>query len=207
MKRKFLEDLGLEKEAIDAIMKENGDDIENAKTGVKTLETKVSTLESENTTLKGQVKERDGQLETIKNSPDNPETLKTTITTLQADNKKKDEAHAAEIKQLKIEAALDTAISGAKGKNAKAIKALLDMTKIDLDKDGNVVGHTEQLDALVKAEDSKFLFDTETKKNKVKGAAPGESGNEEGDHDVDLTKMSYSELAAYMAEHPDAKID
>ena len=52
-----------------------------------------------------------------------------------------------------------------------------------------------------------YLFDTTTKKKtQVKGAKPGESGNDDGDHEVDTSKMTYSELAAYMAEHPDAEI-
>ena len=41
----------------------------------------------------------------------------------------------------------------------------------------------------------------------MKGAEPGQSGNEEGDKAVDTSKMTYSELAAYMAEHPDVKLD
>nr|WP_308742096.1 phage scaffolding protein [uncultured Anaerocolumna sp.] len=207
MKRKFLEDLGLEKKDIDAIMEINGQDIENAKGELTKVQADLDTANKTIETLQGQVKERDGQLETIKNSPDNPETLKSTIATLQAENKKKDEEHAAEIKQLKINAAIETAISGAKGKNAKAIKALLDMTKVDVDKDGNVIGHTEQIMALTKAEDSKFLFDIDTKKTKIKGAEPGEPGNESGDGNVDISKMTYSELAAYMEENPDVKID
>ena len=48
MKRDFLKDLGLEKEAIDSIMEENGKDIEAAKGDVKSLESKISTLESDN---------------------------------------------------------------------------------------------------------------------------------------------------------------
>ena len=40
----------------------------------------------------------------------------------------------------------------------------------------------------------------------MKGAKPGESGNEEGDHGVDTSKMTYSEMMAYLAENPDAKI-
>ncbi len=41
----------------------------------------------------------------------------------------------------------------------------------------------------------------------MKGAKPGEGGKEDGDDKVDTSKMTYSELAAYMVEHPDAKID
>lgn len=65
MKRKFLEDLGLEKDVVDSIMAENGRDIEAAKADAKTLEAKVSTLESENSGLKSQVSDRDKQLEKL----------------------------------------------------------------------------------------------------------------------------------------------
>ena len=153
------------------------------------------------------VRDRDGQLETLKTSTGDVEGMKKQIETLQADNKAKDEAHAAEIKQMKIDAAVDSAISGAKGKNAKAIKALLDLTKAELADDGTVKGVAEQIESLTKADDSKFLFDTETKKTQVKGVKPGETGKEDVDGKVDTSKMTYSELAAYMAENPDAKID
>ena len=81
------------------------------------------------------------------------------------------------------------------------------LTKAELADDGTVKGVAEQVEALTKADDSKFLFDTETKKTQVKGAKPGETGKEDVDGKVDVSKMTYSELAAYMAENPDAKID
>lgn len=164
-------------------------------------------VNNEKKKLELDIRDRDGQLETLKNSTGDFDSMKKQIETLQADNKKKDEDHAAEIKQLKVNAAVESAITGAKGKNAKAIKALLNLENVELADDGTIKGLSEQLEALVKAEDSKFLFDTETKKTQVKGAKPGESGNEPGDGKVDVSKMTYSELAAYMAENPDVKID
>lgn len=164
-------------------------------------------VNNEKKKLELDVRDRDGQLETLKTSTGDVDGMKKQIETLQAENKTKDETHAAEIKQLKVDAAVEAAITGAKGKNAKAIKALLDLTKAELADDGTIKGLPEQIEALIKAEDSKFLFDTETKTTKVKGAKPGESGNDDGDKGVDTSKMSYSELATYMAENPDAKID
>ena len=152
------------------------------------------------------LKERDEQLETLRTSTGNVEALKQQIATLQADNKAKDDAHAAEIKQLKIDTALDAAITTARGKNAKAIKALLNLEGAELAEDGTIKGLAEQIEALQKSDE--YLFEAkETKKTQVKGAKPGESGNEDGDHGVDTSKMTYSELAAYLAENPDAKID
>lgn len=154
------------------------------------------------------VRERDTQLETLKNSTGDVEGMKKQIETLQADNKTKDEAHAAEIKQLKVESAVNAVLSASKAKNAKAVKALLDidMEKVEFGDDGSIKGLDDQIKKLQGAEDSKFLFDTETKKTKVKGAEPGETGKEDPDTKVDITKMSYEELAAYMAENPDAEI-
>lgn len=207
MKRKFLEDLGLEKEQIDKILDENSQDIGKAKGDLESVQEKLKTAEGEIETLKNQVKDRDGQLETLKNSTGDVETLKQQIQTLQNENKSKDDAHAAEIKQLKIDAAIESALTGAKAKNNTAVKALLkDLDKAELDEDGTIKGLAEQIEALQKSDS--YLFDAkETKKTKVKGAEPGESGNDEGDGGVDTSKMSYSELAAYLAENPDAKVD
>lgn len=156
------------------------------------------------------LRDRDGQLEILKNSTDNPETLKQTIATLQADNKAKDEKHAAEIKQLKVDAAIDAALSGAKAKNAKAVRALLeiDSEKIKVKEDGTLDGLmlAEQIKKLQSAEDSKFLFETESKHTKIKGASPAETGVESPDSKVDTSKMSYEELCAYMEQNPEAVV-
>ena len=206
MKRDFLKDLGLEKEAIDSIMEENGKDIEAAKADVKSLESKISTLESDNATLKKQVEDRGSQLETLKNSTGDVEAMKTQIADLQKANQEAADAYAAEIKQMKIDAAIDSALATAKAKNVKAVKALLELgDDVDIDDKGVVKGLDEAIKKLQGAEDSKFLFE-ESKKTQVKGAKPGESGNEEGDHGVDTSKMTYSEMMAYLAENPDAQI-
>lgn len=169
--------------------------------------TRFDEVNNEKKKLELDLRDRDGQLETLKNSTGDVEAMKQQIATLQADNKAKDEAHAAEIKQLKIDAAIESALTSAKAKNTMAVKALLNnMDKAELADDGTVKGLAEQIEALQKSDS--YLFETdETKKTQVKGAKPGESGNEKGDHRVNTSEMTYSELAAYMAEHPDVKID
>jgi hypothetical protein len=164
-------------------------------------------VNNEKKKLELDVRDRDGQLETLKNSTGDVDSLKKQIETLQAENKTKDEAHAAEIKQLKVDSAIDLALGDAKAKNKIAVKALLkDMDKAELDADGSIKGLAEQIAALQKSDS--YLFDAkETKPGKFKGAEPGQSGNEDGDKGVDTSKMSYSELSAYLAENPDAKID
>lgn len=206
MKRKFLEDLGLDKEMIDKIMDENSADIGKAKGELESIKEKLSSAEVELESTKKLVTERDGQLEELKNSTGDIDSLKKQIETLQNDNKEKDEAHANEIKQIKIDNAVASAITNAKGKNLTAIKALLNLENAELLEDGTVKGLSEQIEALTKAEDSKFMFDTETKKT-MKGVNPGESGNDDGDKKVDFSKMTYSEITAYLKENPDVEIN
>ena len=169
--------------------------------------TRFDEVNNEKKKLELDLRDRDGQLETLKNSTGDVEAMKQQIATLQADNKAKDEAHAAEIKKMKVDAAVEAALTSSGAINAKAVVPFLkDLDKAELADDGTVKGLAEQIEALTKADDTKFLV-TAKQQTQVKGAKPGESGNEDGDHGVDTSKMTYSELAAYMAEHPDAKID
>lgn len=168
--------------------------------------TRFDEVNTEKKTLEASLKERDTQLEALKNSTD-IEGLKKQITDLQTTNKKSEEDHALEIKNLKINAAVDTALVNAKAKNMKAVRALLDLEKAELIEDGTIKGLADQIKKLVSADDSKFLFETSEKKTTMKGAAPAESGKEEPDSKVDFTKMSYEEIDAYMKANPDVKIE
>lgn len=208
MQRKFLEDLGIkDKETIDKIIDENSSDIGKAKGELETVQGQLKDANTEIETLKGQVSERDGQLETLKKSTGDVDELKKQIETLQTENKTKDEAHAAEIKQMKIDAAIEAALTSAKAKNNTAVKALLkDLDKAELSEDGSVKGLKEQIEALVKGEDTKFLFDSK-KETKFKGAEPGKGDTDDADDDkVDLSKMTYDERAKYFEEHPEAEV-
>ena len=74
---------------------------------LKLKKQKQRILQTQLDTANNTIKERDKQLETLKNSPDNPEELKKQIQQLQDDNKAKDEAHQKEIKELKVNSALE----------------------------------------------------------------------------------------------------
>lgn len=164
MKTAFLKGLGLEKDVIDEIMAENGKDIEAEKAKATQLQTQ---LDAANKTIK----ERDKQLETLKNNPDNPETLKQQIKKLQDDNKAAKEAHEKEIKELKVSTALEKALSDAKAKNAKAVKALLDLgDDVELADDGTIKGLDEKIKALKKSD--AYLFDETKQSTSIKGANP-----------------------------------
>ncbi len=201
MTRKQLEDLGVSKEQIDAIMKINGEDIENAKQDNKNLETEVKNL-------KAQINDRDTQLETLKASAGDNETLKQQIADLQNENTKAKETHESELNQLKVDFAVEKALTGAKARNVKAVKALLDLSDAKLDKEGNVKGLSEQIEKLTSGDDTKFLFDTSKpgQQQTFKGFQPGTSMEGKPGSEVDFSKMSYDELTAYMEANPDAEI-
>lgn len=164
-------------------------------------------VNTEKKRLETDIQERDTQIETLKNSTEDVEGLKKQITTLQEENKTKDEQRAAEIKQVKTDAAISAALAATKAKNEKAVRALLDLDleKVEFNDDGSIKGLADQLKTLTEAEDSKFLFETGTQQQ-MKGAVPGETGKENPDGKVDISKMSYDELAKYLDENPDADI-
>ena len=145
------------------------------------------------------------QLGALQKETGDVQSLKDKIQELQDNAKESEKAHVAEIQTLKINNAVDTALMGAKALNVKAVKALLNLEGAELAEDGTVKGLADQIKNLQTAEDSKFLFGSSTMT--MKGAKSGESGNDDGGKGVDTSKMTYSELAAYMAEHPEVKID
>ena len=124
--------------------------------------------------------ERDKQLETLKNSTGDVETLKNTIKQLQDENKASKEQYEANISKIKLDNAIDNALGNAKAKNSKAVRALLDMEKIKFENE-TLSGLDEQLKALKEAEDSKFLFEEikEPAKPSFSGLEPGASTGEQ----------------------------
>ncbi len=121
--------------------------------------------------------------------------LKEKIGTLEQDSRAADEKHRAEIESLKINSAIDMALTNAGAKTLKACKAMLDMDGIKLSKDGCITGLNEQLKALREGEDTKYLFNTDV----FKGAHIG-SSNE--DDPVNVDDMNYTQLCAYMEANP-----
>ena len=156
---------------------------------------------SEIAALKDTVKDRDRQLKQIKENAGDNEELKKQIEKLQNDNKTAADNYKAEIEQLKINAAVDMALTKSGARTMKAVKALLDMDSIKIDKDGSVTGIDEQIKSLTEGEDTKYLFNTEP----FKGASIGNSeGEPTGGKNID--DMTYTEMEAYLAANPNAEI-
>ena len=122
------------------------------------------------------VKERDKQLEDLKKSTGDNEELKNQITQLQNENKTAKEKYEADIKKMRIDNAVQSALKDAGAKNTVALMALLkDLDKAELAEDGTVKGLAEQIQELQKSES--YLFETKQEPGKPSGATPAGGGS------------------------------
>lgn len=158
MNKKQLADLGITDEDLQQqIIVMHGKDIEGIKGErdkaladvqdiTQQMEAQAQQLETANTTIEG-FKKMD--IESIRQSAD--------------EYKEKYEAAVKEaadqVAQLKFEHALDGSLAAAKAKNVKAVRALLNMEELALDKDGNISGLEDQLTTIKEGND--FLFEPE----------------------------------------------
>ena len=198
MKKEDLIAMGLTEEQAKKVM--------DSLDGNLVTKTRFNEVNEENKTLKQSVADRDKQLEDVKKSSGDNAKLKKQIETLQQQNAEQQKAHEAELKQLKLDNAIDTALTAAGAKNVKAVKPFIDTTKIKLGEDGKLTGLDEQLKEVQKTEG--YLFaEKQQKQQTFKGFQPGASGEVKPGTEVDTSKMTYSELAAYMVANPDVKID
>lgn len=157
----------------------------------------------ENKTLKQSVSDRDKQLDTLKAASGDNEELKKQIETMKQQNAEQEKAHKAELAQLRLDNAIDTALTAAGAKNGKAVRALIDVSKVKLGEDGKLSGWEEQLAAVQKSD--AYLFTEKQKTNNFRGFQPGASGDIKPDAKVDMSKMTYEELTAYIENNPDAQ--
>lgn len=106
-----------------------------------------------------QSKELSDQLATLKDKAGLADEYKTKIDELTAAQKTEKENFDKQLAELKNGYALDDALRGAKARNVKALKGMLDMSKITYDGD-KVLGLDDQIKAL--KESDSYLFEEET---------------------------------------------
>lgn len=193
MKREMLKELGLTDEQIDKVMAENGSDIEKHKAAAETSKTELDGL-------KAQLAERDKQLKELQSGAGDNAALKEQLEALQLANKEQKAAFEQQMQDLRFQAALETELIKAEVVDADLVGVKLDKSKIKLNDDGTLAGLSEQLEGL-KANYG-FLFKQQTAPV-ITGAEPA---NKTKPVDKPVEQMTYSEMMAYMAANPDAKI-
>lgn len=178
--------------------------IDEVVTGKLVPKSKFDELNEENKTLKKAASEHEKQLEDLKKSNGDNAALQQQITDLQRVNADMQKAHNAEIAQLKLSNAVEAALLTAGAKNVKAVRSLLDDSKLKLGDDGKVSGLEEQINT-IKTSDG-YMFADKPAAPTFKGFQPGASGNITPGGEVDTTNMTYSEMVAYLDANPGAKI-
>lgn len=171
MKTSYLQELGItDQKVIDAIMAENGRDIENAKKDYNTVVSKVEGLES-------QLSERDDQLKELKKSVKDNEALTAKITELETSNTSMKTEYENKIAAMQKDAEIESKLHEAKAKNTKAVKALLNLED-DLDK---------QIKTLKESEDTSFLFESVQQQSKPPAGSTPPAGNQTQPEQRELT--------------------
>ena len=176
MKREFLEGLGLEKETIDKIMTENGNDINREKAKADEYKSQLDTAKE---TLKG--------FEGVDVSA-----LQGEITKLNGTLASKEAEYKSKIADMEFDSVLEAAINGSKAKNAKAVKALLDLDTLKSSKN-----QTEDIKKALEAvkADNDYLFGSD--EPILNPVAPQSGTGGKGISGVE---------AAFLARNPDLKI-
>lgn len=173
MNRKELEKLGLEKEAIDAIMKMHGDVVNGLKDDHKKA---LDTAQGQAETVQKQLDEANQQIEDFKKLDTDgikkaADDWKQKAEDFQGQLKETREQAEKDMAAVKFDHALEAALTEAKAKNPQAVRALLKADDLKLAEDGKIVGLNEQLEKV--KEDNDYLFDTnETTPQIVKGGKP-----------------------------------
>ena len=173
---------GATEEQINAVLDINSADIGNAK---KKLEAERDNYKTQLETAQTALKDFEGV---------DVKELNSKITTLTADLAAKESEYQAKIAEMEFNAVLEAAISGSNAKNAKAVKALLDIETLKASKN-----QSEDIAAAlgkVKSE-ADYLFVSEEPIHNP--GAPTGTPNPGG-------KMSLVEAMKYKNEHPDADV-
>ena len=198
MKREFLKGMKLTDEQIDAIMAENGKD-------VNSLKEQVNSLTTEKDGLQSQLTDRDTQLKDLKGKVKDSDELTAEIDQLQKANKEAKEKYEADLTAQQKSFLVDKALTSAGARNVKAVSSLLDLNSVEV-KDGQLTGLDDQLKALRDSDSYMFKEDQQQKETQKQGGVKitsGQTHQEGASKKIDLAHASYQEIKAFKDEHPD----
>ena len=177
MNKKELIELGIAEDVADKIIVLHGKDIEKQKTAAETAKTEAEGL-------KAQLTEAGATIEGFKKL--DVDGIKKAADDWKAQAEKAQKDAASQIASLKFDHALDGALAGAKAKNAKAVKALLNANDLKLAEDGSIIGLKDQLEK-VKSEND-YLFESDTPNPKI--VLGGQNKNVLSDAVVDAARKA-----------------
>lgn len=185
MKRKFLEDLGLEADAIEKIMAEAGKDVTSLKARVDDLTEQINVKDTTISEKNNKIAELEKvDVEAIKN----------------AEYERGKQEGSKEIEVFKKQNALDKALQGYKAKDTSILSKMLDMEKVKFnDKYEIVEGLEEQITPLKESHD--YLFENDNPLPTFTGNIK-QPGNGQITKEM-FNKMSYKDRVALKNEKPE----
>ncbi len=131
--------------------------------------------------LEEQLAGRDKQLAELSEKTGDANALAKALKKAKEENETAANNHKAEIDRLRLDTAVDKALTDAGAKNAMATRALLTefLKDAKVGEDGTVRGLTAEIETLAKAEGTAFLFKTADAPPafKISGMKPGEAGD------------------------------
>jgi len=156
MKKEDLTKLGIADDIADQILVIHGKDIEKHKTAATTIQTELDGV-------KAQLVDANKAIEDFKKL--DVDGVRKAADEWKTKAEQAEAARQADIARLKFDHALDGALVGAKAKNAKAVKALLNMDNLKLSDDGKIIGLDDQLKTVLEQND--YLFESDSPPPKI----------------------------------------
>ena len=185
----ILKNCGVEEEKANEIVKA----MNEAKiytTNLENVDVRYNKLQEQKKQLEEASKAYQKQLEELTKNNADVEALNKLVEQLQLSNKELEENHSKEMHNLQFNFALEGALTNAKSKNNKALKALLNMDNIKY-QEGKLEGLQEQIEALQK--DASYLFDLDTTPQNTGGLGNFGRGNNPTITKEQFRSMSYME--------------
>lgn len=155
MKREELEAMGLTKEQIDKVLDKYHEEHDPVKKDLEIVQKDLENEKEKTSTQETTIADLKKDLEEFKDA--DVSGMRKKIEDLEADIKTKDTEHQKEIADRDFNDLLKESITASKGRNAKAITALLDVETLKASKNQKE-DIAAALRALTEAEDSKMLF-------------------------------------------------
>ena len=185
----ILKNCGVEEEKANEIVKA----MREAKiytTSLENVDVRYNKLQEQKKQLEEASKNYEKQLKDLTKNNADVEALNKLVEQLQLSNKELEINHKNEMDKLQFNFALENALTGAKSKNNKALKALLNMESIKY-QEGKLEGLQEQIEALQK--DASYLFNLDTAPQNTGGLGNFGRGNNPTITKEQFRGMSYIE--------------
>lgn len=181
MKREELRDMGLTDEQVTKVFGMHSAELND-------LHSQINTITGERDQYKNELDSNATKLKDFeKNAKDNDE-LRGQLKDLRKQFDDSQKESETKIASLKLNSAVDVAIARSHARNNKAVRALIDMDKVQLGDDGKLSGLDDQLTGL--KESDGYLFGDEPKNTSNSTITGNPSGGDGGNDNRDAVRQA-----------------